>query len=346
MASPCCQWKWNPVAQNELFARAFHTCSAVRDKLYIFGGVRSGEPKDTPLGDMVMFDPEQESVESVSEESGFRRSHHDCVLLGDRCLCVAGGWDGSRRVSSVFSYDTVAGEWAMWAEGPTNNPPVGLSSHTCTRITDYELRVIGREGGLRTQRRYSSVYTLRVNTNTKTYWYKEEASRTASRSGHSAVLLPSETKQGKKAGYSLYVFGGRESSNIDTAGEWSKEKIQVSAVPCPRLTEQLSRLVSTEGAARWAPKSLRHQSCAVVGPFVVVYGGETLTKSRDAVCNDLYIYDTRTSPSCWFHFPGSERQRKRVGHRICLLNDRLYLVGGFGADGKTPCSEICILDIL
>ncbi|KAE8588848.1 hypothetical protein XENTR_v10022776 [Xenopus tropicalis] len=345
MASPRCQWTWNPVAQNDLFARAFHTCTAIRDKLYIYGGVKSGEPKEPPLGDMVLLDPEQELAQAVSVESGFRRSHHDGALLGDRWLCVAGGWDGTRRVSSVFSYDSVEGEWALWAEGPTNNPPVGLSSHTCTKISDYELRVIGREGGSRTQRRYASVYSLRVNPSTRTYWYKEEVSRTASRSGHSATLLPTDTKQGKKGGYSLYVFGGRDSAAIDIAGEWSKEKIHVSATPCPRLTEQLARLVATEGAARSAPKSLRHQSCAVIGPFLVVYGGETLTKSRDAVCNDLYIYDTRTSPRCWSHFPGSERQHKRVGHRICLLNDRLYLVGGFGADGKTPCPEICTLDI-
>ncbi|KAM4690910.1 kelch domain-containing protein 9 [Rhinophrynus dorsalis] len=345
MASACSVWTWTPVAQDEMFARAYHTCAAIKDKLYIVGGVTSAEPKDVPLGDVVTFDPEQKTTERTKDDSSFRRSHHDAVVLGERWLCVAGGWDGSRRVSTVFSYDTRKGEWALWSEGPTNNPPVGLSSHTCTKISDHELRVIGREGGLRTQRRYASVYTLRVNALTKTYWYKEEESRTTSRSGHSAVLLPSDTRHGKKAGYLLHVFGGRDSSTVDIAGEWNKDKIQLSTIHCPKLTEQLSRLVAMEGIAQTAPKGLRHQSCSVVGPFVVVYGGETLTKCRDAICNDLYVYDTRCSPPCWFHFPGSDRRQKRVGHRTCLLNDRLYLVGGFGPDGKTPCPEICILDI-
>ncbi|MEE6525400.1 hypothetical protein FKM82_025373, partial [Ascaphus truei] len=291
MASTRCAWAWNPVAQDELFARAFHTCIAVRGSLFLFGGVKSGEPKDAPLGDVVTFDPEQKTAERVTQNNAFRRSHHDTVLLGDRWLCMVGGWDGSRRISSIFSYDTERRDWDLWAEGPTNNPPVGLSSHTCTKISEYELRVVGREGGLRTQRRYASVYTLRVNASSKTYWYREEESRTASRSGHSAVLL--HAKDGKKAGYSLCVFGGRDSSAVDFAGQWNKDKIHVSTVHAPGLTDKLSHLVGTEGVTRAAPKSLRHHSCSVVGPFVVVFGGETLTKSRDAVCNDLYVYDTR-----------------------------------------------------
>lgn len=60
----------------------------------------------------------------------------------------------------------------------------------------------------------------------------------------------------------------------------------------PGLTEQLSRLVSSEKGSWKAPKGLRHQSCTVVGPFAVIFGGETLAHSRDSVCNDLYIYDT------------------------------------------------------
>ncbi|KAM4664857.1 kelch domain-containing protein 9 [Discoglossus pictus] len=338
-----CLWTWTPVAEDERFARAFHTSTATMGKLYVFGGVQSGDPKDTPLGDMVIFDPEQKTVVSA-EDTTFRRSHHDTVLLGDRWLCVVGGWEGSKRVSSVFSYDIDTGEWTLWTEGPYKNPPVGLSSHTCTKISDHELRVVGREGGLRTQRRYANVYTLRVNPINKTYWYKEEGSHTASRSGHSAVLVKSPSKVQNKAVYSLHVFGGRDSSAVDCAGQWSTDKVQVSPVPAPRLTEQLSHVVGTAGIARTAPKSLRHQSCSVVGPFVVVFGGQTLTRSRDTVCNDLYVYDTRSSPPSWFHFPSSDRRQKRVGHQTCLLNDRLYLVGGLGADGKTPCPEICVLD--
>lgn len=152
-----------------------------------------------------------------------------------------------------------------------------------------------------------------------------------------------------------------------------------------------------------------------------MFGGEALTRPRDAVCNDLYIYDARESrlevegrvgrgnpktaerggaecwgreegglagegvhktqsggpalregrqpgrppavvraprlpgttpphptgksPSLWFHFPCADRGLKRVGHRTCLWNDQLYLVGGFGEDGRTASPEVCVLDL-
>ncbi|XP_075049339.1 kelch domain-containing protein 9 [Mixophyes fleayi] len=347
MASSPTLWTWSPVAQDQRFARGYHTCTAVRGKLCLYGGVRSADPRAPPLGEVVTFDPEQKTTAACGARHGaFGRSHHDAALLGERWLCAVGGWDGSRRVSSVLGWDAETGEWAPWAEGRPSNAPAGLSSHTCTRLSDRELCVVGREGGLRTQRRYASVYTLRVNAGSKTYWYKEEESRTASRSGHSAVLLQSDARRGQQAGYSLYVFGGRGSDTADWVGQWTKDKIQENTDPSPRLTDQLSRLVATENATRAAPKSLKSHSCSTVGPFLVVFGGQDLCKSRDSVCKDLYVCDTRSSPICWFQFPGSDPLQKRFAHRTCLLNDRLYLVGGFGADGKTPRPDICVLDVL
>ncbi|XP_018427061.1 PREDICTED: kelch domain-containing protein 9 [Nanorana parkeri] len=339
------QWTWTPVAKDAQFARAFHTCTPIGGKLYLYGGIRSRDPKEPPLGDVVTFDPEQKSSNSSVPQVVSQRSHHDAAPLGERWLCVVGGWDGSQRLSSILSYDTETTEWATWTGEPSSNPPAGLSSHTCTKISDNELCIVGREGGLRTQRRYASVYTLRLNARSKTYSYKEEESHTASRSGHSAILLRRDIKRTKKVGYNLYVFGGRESSEVDVVGHWGAGKVQENAESCPRLTEQLTRLLSTKVAKRAEPKGLRYHSCSMIGPLVVVYGGETLSRSRDAVCNDLYVGDTRCSAVSWFHFPGSNSQHKRVGHRTCVLNDGLYLVGGFGGDGKTPCPEICMLEM-
>ncbi|XP_044128431.1 kelch domain-containing protein 9 [Bufo gargarizans] len=337
---------WTPVASDLRFARAYHTCTPLRGKLHLYGGMRSADHKEPPLGDIVTFDPAQNAVESGPPGGPYRQSHHDAVAIGNKWLCVVGGWDGSQRLSSVLSYDIESGEWASWAEEPHSRPPAGLSSHTCTKISDRELCVVGREGGLRTQRRYASVYTLQVKTGAKTYRYKEEESRAASRSGHSAALLQSDGQHGSRAGWSLYVFGGRESATVDVVGHWKAGTIQEDTATCSSLLEKFSQLVASEKAKREAPKSLRHHSCSVIGPFLVVFGGETLSRSRDAVCNDLYVCDTRYNPMSWFRFPGSDPVHKRVGHRTCLLNDRLYLVGGFSADGKTPCPEIYVLDFL
>ncbi|KAF7238342.1 Kelch domain-containing protein 9 [Varanus komodoensis] len=338
-------WEWKPVVRSDLLARGFHSCNVLQGQLLIFGGLKSQECHGAPLGDLVAFDPLLQTVRTLAPEGGPRRSHHEAVVLADRFLCVVGGWDGSRRTSDVGCFDAEQGRWERWTAGPSSEAPVGLSSHTCTKLTDHELRVVGREGGLRTQRRYASIFTMHINPSTKTYWYEEEASRTASRAGHSAMLVREARPGGRSSGYALLVFGGRDSADLDVAGRWEKGKIHADSVLAPGLTEQLSRLVSSGRGSRQAPKGLRHQSCSVVGPFAVIFGGETLATGRDSVCNDLYIYDTRSSPANWFHFPCSNRAQKRVGHRTCLWNDKLYCVGGFGTDGKSPCPEICSLEI-
>nr|XP_060613829.1 kelch domain-containing protein 9 [Anolis sagrei ordinatus] len=340
------RWTWKPLVRSDLLARGFHSCEVVRGNLLVFGGLKS--PTDPPLGDVVAFDPATQTVRSLAPDGGggCRRSHHQTLVLSDRYLCAVGGWDGGRRVSEVWAFDVERLRWEPWAVGPpAGQTPVGLSSHTCTKVSEHQAKVVGREGGLRTQRRYASIFTLHLDAARKSYWYEEEESRTASRAGHSAMLLPEGGPAGKIRGYKLVVFGGRDSADCDIAGRWPKGQIQVDLALAPGLTEQLSRLVAAGKASGHPPKGLRHQSCSVVGPFAVIFGGETLGKGRDAVCNDLYVHDARSSPGQWFHFPSSNRALKRIGHRTCVLNDKLYLVGGFGPDGKTPCPEISTLEI-
>lgn len=61
---------------------------------------------------------------------------------------------------------------------------------------------------------------------------------------------------------------------------------------------QLGKLVSSGQGSPQGPRGLRYHSCSVVGPFAVLFGGETLTRARDTVCNDLYVYDARESQPC------------------------------------------------
>lgn len=163
------RWTWRPVVRDALLARAFHSCTELRGRLYLVGGLLAGGARE-PSGDTVVWDPAGGQAVRVGARGGPRRSHHDAAPLGGRWLCAVGGWDGSRRLASVAALDTERGEWEAWTESPGSCPPAGLSSHTCTRLSDRELRVAGREGGTRTQRRYGSVYTLRLDPRARTYW--------------------------------------------------------------------------------------------------------------------------------------------------------------------------------
>ncbi|XP_069334565.1 kelch domain-containing protein 9 [Eulemur rufifrons] len=334
-------WAWRPVARDALLARAFHSCTELRGRFYLVGGLLAGGARE-PSSDTVVFDPAGGQAVRLGAGGSPQRSHHDAAPVGGRWLCVVGGWDGSRRLATVTALDTERGVWEAWTATPGDCPPAGLSSHTCTHLSDGELRVAGREGGIRTQRRYGSIYTLRLDPRARTYCYKEEGCHTASRSGHCAALLQTP---GPHPGHQLLLFGGCNSGEPEVAGRWSHGKIKDEPPGTPHLMEQLAKLVSSGQGSLKGPHGLRHHSCSVVGPFAVLFGGETLIRARDTICNDLYIYDTRKSPPLWFHFPCADRGLKRVGHRTCLWNDQLYLVGGFGEDGRTASPQVCILDL-
>nr|XP_014595122.2 kelch domain-containing protein 9 isoform X2 [Equus caballus] len=220
-------WTWRPVARDALLARAFHSCTELRGQFYLVGGILAGGARE-PSSDTVVFDPAAGQAVQVGVRGGLRRSHHDSVPVGGRWLCVVGGWDGSRRVATVAALDTDRGVWEAWTAAPGNCPPAGLSSHTCTRLSDRELRVAGREGGTRTQRRYGSIYTLRLDPSARTYCYKEEGCHTVSRSGHCAALLQTP---GPHAGHQLLLFGGCDSGEPEVAGHWSHGKIKAFFLP-------------------------------------------------------------------------------------------------------------------
>ncbi|XP_045154432.1 kelch domain-containing protein 9 isoform X2 [Echinops telfairi] len=302
-------WAWRPVARDALLARAFCSCSELRGRFYLVGGLLDGGAKE-PSSDTVAFDPARGQAVRVEAQGGLRRSHHDAAPVGGRWLCVVGGWDGSRRLAAVVALDTERGMWEAWTAAPGNCPPAGLSSHTCTRLSDRELRVAGREGGTRTQRRYGSIFTLKLDLGARTYCYKEEGCHTTSRSGHCAALLPTA---GAHPGHQLLLFGGCNSADAEVAGQWSYGKITEDPPVAPHLMEQLARLVSTGQGSWQGPRGLRHHSCSVVGPFAVLFGGETLTRARDTICNDLYIYDAREPAFSWL------RESRQVSSSVVPL---------------------------
>ncbi|XP_057581567.1 kelch domain-containing protein 9 isoform X3 [Hippopotamus amphibius kiboko] len=243
-------WTWRPVAWDPLLARAFHSCTELRGRFYLVGGLLAGGARE-PSSDTVVFDPAGGQAVRVGALGGPRRSHHDAAPVGGRWLCVVGGWDGSRRLATVAALDTERGAWEAWTPAPGSCPPAGLTSHTCTRLSDRELRVAGREGGTRTQRRYGSIYTLRLDPDARTYCYKEEGCRTASRSGHCAALLQSS---GPRPGHQLLLFGGCNSAEPEVAGQWNHGKIKVflslpqgGTTCCPRFDG-----TACKARGRWA----------------------------------------------------------------------------------------------
>ncbi|XP_041036571.1 kelch domain-containing protein 9-like [Carcharodon carcharias] len=341
-SAPEARCGWKRVGSSELLARAFHTANLVGGKLVVFGGVRSVDPRVPPLNDLVVLEPSTLAVERVVT-GGPPRSHHGAVTLQDRWLLSVGGWDGKRRVAEVHAFDLeTGGGWRELTPGHGSQPPAGLSGHTCNKISERELLIVGREGGIHMQRRFASVFTLHIDAHAQRYWYKERESHTASRSGHSAILARIHGQ--RTSGYKLLVFGGRNSTEIETVRVWTEGEVMPDPLHAPRLTEHLRSLITSGIAQPMRPGALRHHSMTLVGPFAVLYGGECFNKTTDTVCNDLFLYDTRSPGGMWFHLPTCDPEMKRVGHRVVVLGESLCLTGGRGRDGKSCCPQIYTLD--
>ncbi|XP_078276526.1 kelch domain-containing protein 9-like isoform X2 [Rhinoraja longicauda] len=297
-----------------------------------------------PLGEGVVLTPSL-AVEGVVR-GGPARSHHGTAVLQGRSLLLVGGWDGRRRISDLHAIELGSpepGPWRALQQKAGTQSPVGLSGHTVTQLTERRLWVVGREGGVHTQRRFASIFQLHVDIQRGQYWYEEQASRVVSRSGHSASLC---RRPGRVGGtVQLLLFGGRNSQGFEEAGAWNERSVQAEPTYAPGLVARLSSLISEGVVTPGTPTSRRHHSTAQVGPFVVLHGGECFNKAVDTIRGDLYIYDTRPSVGQWYQFPASEVELRRVGHRLVVLGEQLCAIGGLGPDGKHCPPDIYTLAI-
>jgi hypothetical protein len=85
----------------------------------------------------------------------------------EEILILVGGWNGKKRSNSVHAFDLKDKKWIglkEWTGGRQRvPPPVGLSSHTATAINDKLVCVLGREGGIKTQRRFGDLFLLNLD---------------------------------------------------------------------------------------------------------------------------------------------------------------------------------------
>ncbi|KAI8497437.1 cyclin binding [Branchiostoma belcheri] len=295
-------WSWQQVSSCPLAARVSHSCNVVRGRLVIFGGTSVAQSKE-PLNDVVLL--------TRCKNEGPARSHHAAVTISDRYVCVVGGWDGKQRTSAVSVLDTESLTWSDLRPGPGNDPPVGLSSHTCTKLSDTEMLVVGREGGVRMQRRFGSVFHLKVDVEKGRYEYREAAYHASSRAGHTASVIKVEDSR------------------------------------CSDLEAGFTKLVEQGVAKKQVPKGVHHHTASTIGRYVVFYGGECFARARDTVCDDIFLFDVGGKHGVWYHLkPWNEKNSlKRSGHVTCSLNGQMLVVGGVGPDAKTPCGDIYALKI-
>ena len=249
------------------------------------------------------------------------------VVIIFHCFCLnfsAGGWDGKRRTSDVYVFDT---EEQMWSHPTTVGFPdgAGLSSHTATLGANKDILLIGREGSLRTQRRSGNAYILHGDM--KLMKYTSFPIGVDSRSGHTAHII----------GNDLYVIGGRNDKLIERHSNFR------NGDPVCTIMQQLVKY-ATENLKPMTkpPCGRKHHVGASGAGAVFIHGGETFDgRSREPV-GEMFLM--KVKPHMGWYKLGSSLVG-RAGHSCSVSRDKIVIHGGIGGKTGTVYGDTYQLEI-
>ena len=237
-------------------------------------------------------------------------SHHAAVEVGNRYIIIVGGWTGKTRTSNINVFDT---EKRVWTVPSVTGFPEGggLSSHTATLLDNGVILVIGREGGLRTQRKHGSGFQLTGSPEKNQFHYSEYTQAIASRSGHTANIAAS----------TLFIIGGRDNDLLEFKSGFKSGS--VDSPPTEYFAEISQKLKPLE---KYPPGRKNHVTISGQGS-VLIHGGETFDgKSREPI-GDIYLMTMKPSIS---FFKVGVSDIGRSGHVCGILGDSILLHGGVG----------------
>ena len=187
--------------------------------------------------------------------------------------------------------------------------------------------VVGREGGVREQRRFGDVFLLRVDFERKSYFYEEAPFKIDSRSGHTAAVLSSAS--GVAA---LMIFGGRQSEPWQVVAMRGLNMVVEGGLE--RRAELLLRLERLAQPLKDLKQGLRHHAMLQLGPdSVAIHGGEHFM-ARENVSDNLYL--VKMGPRLqikWFRV-AMAKPFGRYGHCLFAQGNKLFAVGGIDRSGK------------
>ena len=151
-----------------------HVCVAIGRRLFIHGGKSTPDPSARDVkNDFWIYHVDERRWEDITDDFSPFLSQHCAQASRDGArLFLVGGWNGHHRTFDVYSFLVETRSWEAWT---TSGFPVGagLSSFAIVPLesasalasvaseTDELTLVLGREGGLRTQRRSGNAYLLR-----------------------------------------------------------------------------------------------------------------------------------------------------------------------------------------
>jgi hypothetical protein len=271
------EWHKPKAAGHPPGARYGHSAAVVDTCVYVFGGKGSSK---VLFNDLHMLDVVRWTWSLVPSTTAppLGRFGHSMVAVGDK-LVVFGGWDGVSAMNDLWVFDTTATSWIKPVVG--GPPPSPRHGHTMVQAPSTG-RLIVFGGWSPTDKGYPDYRSDSRELDPETMTWvrsRETGERPGGRYGHAAGMV---------GGRYMVVLGGwgKNQQAESAAEEASRATDETSKVSAPVTTKQLW-VLDTEENKWFQPKAAgRHpglrygSSMAVLGPFVLTFGGWDGVKSR------------------------------------------------------------------
>lgn len=326
----------------------FSSSSWENHGLLIHGGLES--PTSTQPSSTLQLLPFSKGLQNpvILDDKGPKLSHHSsCLVRNDESdiLILVGGWNGHSRTSKVYAFELKSKSWMTLNEnslGPHRvDPPVGLSGHTATKINSKLICVIGREGGIKTQRKFGQMFLLHLDIASRCYWYTESPILPQSRSGHTAMIAPPRPGGGGIP-CDFLVFGGRDVNHFFVCGKWETEMLDEIPNRHARAKEELFK--SANKSMRRMMGLRYHAMLILDSDCILVHGGRHFkAMSGKDVNGHFFLCRLGKDSEQWTRL--QFKIVPRYGHSMVLLGPNLYIIGGFSSDSDKsagPTEKISI----
>ncbi|OAF67984.1 Kelch domain-containing protein 9 [Intoshia linei] len=336
-----------------------HAGCLIGDIWYVYGGV--GDVKDNcPISSFYSLNMKSKiwtnlSNLSMKNEKIPPLSHHTVISLQNNFVVLIGGWNGKKRISAVYIYNIQSKKWTI----PTVvgfPKDAGLSSHTSTVVIDdcqseiAQILIIGREGSLRTHRRYGNAYLLNISLDNFQCVYKNLSNKTASRSGHSTIITKNYT----------YIIGGRQNLSLEVHGNnWCNANNKTNTFIENNVNINTNHLMKLQDANlknvhhnTKQPCGRRRQIVVSTNMGLLMYGGETMDGRSRKPVNEIWILTLQNNLNpndssksrlkksnafynCWVRLKHSKLHR--ASSISCIYENQLYVHGGIDENEKVVC---------
>jgi N-acetylneuraminic acid mutarotase len=204
-----------------------HTADAYKDKIYVF---RGGDGRDY-LNDLHELNTSTLHWRNLSDIKGTRpppRANHSSSIIKNN-LYIFGGWDGTKRLNDLFSFDLVQFMWTqVQVVGESPAPRAGME---ICNVND-QLYLFGGSGPHAFC--FNDLYTFDTITSSWQHCNNFRSSNSSlqpkARAGHSMTLVDCK----------LYIIGGSYGQ------DYLKDVYILDIDPCPDLSQAQSESAASK----------------------------------------------------------------------------------------------------